>query len=184
MINPLTNKYDRRTKMQASFVMVIFSCLLFSACHTNNPDASNKAGNAFSGDINTGMLYPCHWTYTVEQGTPGEATLISTVKIDSGWHLYSQHISDKGSPMVFTYHPLPEYELAGVTEEGKSLKEYDPYLNIEILYFEKEAIFRQKIKVTGKNDFTITGTLKYSACLTQCVPSEEDFSFNVKGNPD
>jgi thiol:disulfide interchange protein DsbD len=184
MINSPTTKVDWTAKRQTLLlVMLIFGGLLLSSCNNNKPSTYNKTGNAFSGDVNTGMLYPCHWSFTVEQDSPGEATLVSTAKIDSGWHLYSQYISDKGSPMVFAYNTLPDYKLEGGTEEGVSQKEFDPYLNIDILYFENEAVFRQKIKVLGKEDFIITGTIEYSACLTVCVPSEEDFSFKVKGNP-
>ena len=55
---------------------------------------------------------------------------------------------------------------------------------MEVLYFEKEAVFKQKIKVLSEIDFTITGTIDYMVCLTQCVLSDEEFSFKVKGNPE
>ena len=55
---------------------------------------------------------------------------------------------------------------------------------MEVLYFEKEAVFKQKIKVLSKIDFTIIGTIDYMVCLTQCVLSDEEFSFKVKGNPE
>ena len=69
------------------------------------------------------------------------------------------------------------------TEEGKPSKKYDPYLEMEVLYFENEAVFKQRIKVLSKTDFTIAGTIDYLVCLTQCVNSEEVFSFKVEGNP-
>jgi hypothetical protein len=145
-----------------------------------NPFASatNKDTN-----IGTKILRPCHWTYKVEQSSPDEATLISTAKLDSGWHLYSQHISDKVATK-FGYDSLINYKLVGDTEEGKPNKKYDPYLEMEILYFENEAIFKQKIKVLSKEDFAINGTIDYMVCLTQCVDSDEEFSFKVKGKPE
>ena len=109
--------------------------------------------------------------------------LISTAKLDSGWHLYSQHISDKVATK-FAYDSLINYKLVGDTEEGKPNKEYNPYLEMEILYFENEAIFKQKIKILTKEDFAINGTIDYVVCLTQCVLSDEEFSFMVKGNPE
>jgi thiol:disulfide interchange protein DsbD len=56
---------------------------------------------------------------------------------------------------------------------------------MEVLYFEKEAVFKQKIEVLSKKDFTIAGTVDYMVCLdqSQCVPADEEFSFKVKGNP-
>ena len=109
--------------------------------------------------------------------------LISTAKLDSGWHLYSQHISDKVATK-FAYDSLINYKPVGDTEEGKPNKKYDPYLEMEILYFENEAIFKQKIKILSKEDFAINGTIDYMVCLTQCVDSDEEFYFKVKGNPE
>jgi len=169
--------------------MLFLSCLFLTSCNLISDKKSNK-DQAFSAANNeeplkiSGILHPCQWSYRVEQSVPGEAILISTAKIDPKWHLYSQHISDKGSPTVFTYVPLSDYKLEGGTEEGVSQKEYDQYLKIEILYFEREAEFRQKIKVLSKQNFTITGTITHTVCLTQCVTSEDDFSFLVKGNPE
>jgi alpha-glucoside transport system permease protein len=46
--------------------------------------------------------------------------------------------------------------LEGGTEEGPSQKDYDPYQKIDIFYFEREAVFRQKIKVLSGKDFVYT----------------------------
>jgi thiol:disulfide interchange protein DsbD len=174
------------TKFNLALSVVLMCCILLLSCNRNN---DNKTGPDFSNavnkqqEMNTGILHPCHWSFTVIQNAPGEATLVSTAKIDSGWHLYSQYISEKGSPTVFLYNPLPGYKLTGGTGEGVSHKDYDPYLHIDIFYFEHEAVFRQKIKVLSKQDLIITGTINHTACLNQCVTRDEDFSFKVRGNP-
>ncbi len=166
---------------------LFLGCVLFFSCSNTKPDATNTSENAVA--VNTvkpvsGILQPCHWTFTVEQSNPGEATLISTARLDSGWHLYAQRNIDVGSlAMKFTYTELPDFKLTGTTEEGKPLTEYDEYLKSDVFYFEKEAVFKQKIKVSGKKDFIIEGTIDYQACLTQCLTLAEDFSFTVKGNP-
>jgi thiol:disulfide interchange protein DsbD len=160
------------------------SYLTFSSCSDKKPDASGKKGNPFgiTSNTETQILQPCHWSFTVEQSVNGEAILVSTAKLDSGWHLYSQQISDKRVATEFAYDSLSTYKLLGDTEEGKPSKKYDPYLEMKVLYFEKEAVFKQKIKVLSKMDFTITGSIDYMVCLTQCVNSDEEFSFKVKGN--
>lgn len=173
------------TKKQTALSIIFFlSCLLFSSCNSNKPE-ENKADNTEGNVLDANqMLEPCRWTFTVEQNTPGEATLIATAKLDSGWHLYSQEEIDMGPlPMKFSFDSLPDYELAGGTAEENVRKEYDPFFDSEVFFFEKEAVFKQKIKVSGKKDFTVTGTVDYQACLTQCVNGAADFSFNVKGNP-
>jgi thiol:disulfide interchange protein DsbD len=97
--------------------------------------------------------------------------------------LYSQQIPDKRITTEFAYDSLSTYKLLGDTEEGKPSKKYDPYLEMEVLYFEKATVFKQKIKVLSKIDFTITGIIDYMVCLTQFVSSDEEFSFKLKGNP-
>jgi thiol:disulfide interchange protein DsbD len=174
-----------KIKSQLLLTVLFISYLTFPSCSDKKPDANDKEKNPFGIAPNTAsqILQPCHWSFTVEQGVNGEATLVSTAKLDSGWHLYSQQIPDKRIATGFAYDSLSTYKLSGDTEEDNPSKKYEPYLEMEVLYFEKEAVFKQKIKVLSKNDFTITGNINYTACFTQCVFSDEDFSFIVKGNP-
>jgi thiol:disulfide interchange protein DsbD len=176
-----------KIKNQLLLTVSFLSYLAFSSCSDKKPDANDKEKNPFGITSDTGsqILQPCHWSFTVEQSVNGEAILVSTAKLDPGWHLYSQYISDKGPRTEFVYDSSHIYKLLGNTEEDESRKEYNPYLEMEVLYFEKEAVFEQKIKVLSETDFTITGTLDYMVCLdqSQCVHSDEEFSFKVKGNP-
>ena len=174
-------------KNQLLLTVFFLSYLTFSSCSDKKPDANDKEKNPFgiTSDTGTQILQPSHWSFTVEQSVNGEAILVSTAKLDSGWHLYSQHISDKGPRTEFAYDSLDTYKFLGDTQEGKPSKEYNPYLEMEVLYFEKEAVFKQKIEVLSKMDFIIAGTIDYMVCLdqSQCVHSDEEFSFKVKGNP-
>jgi|SRR5688572_20353605 len=174
-----------KTKKHLLWTILFLSHLLFSSCSNKQPDANDKKKNPFGIDSNieTQILQPCHWSFAIEQSANGDAMLISTAKLDSGWHLYSQRVSDKNIRSEFTYDSLASYNLIGDTEEGETIKKYDPNLKMEVLYFEREAVFRQKIKVLSKEDFTITGTIDYTVCLTQCVFSDEEFYFKLKGNP-
>jgi len=166
------------------FSVVVF--IAFSSCNNNKSAPNDKEKNPFASATNSEsqILKPCHWSFAVEQSGSGEAILISTAKLDSRWHLYSQHIPDKRVASEFSYDKLGQYRLVGDTWEEEPNKEYDPYLEIEVLYFEREAVFRQRIEVLSKDDFTITGTIDHMVCLTQCVNSDEEFSFEMKGNPE
>jgi thiol:disulfide interchange protein DsbD len=176
-----------KIKNQSVLTVLFLSYLMFSSCGDKKPEADDKGKNPFgvTSDAGSQILQPCHWSFTVEQSADGEAILVSTAKLDSGWHLYSQHLSDKRISTEFAYDSMDAYKLLGDTEEGKPEKMYEPYLEMEVLYFENEAVFRQKIKALSKTDFTITGTIDYNVCRShsQCVNSDEEFSFNVKGNP-
>lgn len=174
-----------KTKKHLVFTVLFLSYLLFSACSNRKPDASDNNPFGIASTTETQILQPCHWSFAVEQSADGEAMLVSTAKLDSGWHLYSQHISNKGPRTEFVYDSLSTYKLSGDTQEGESSKEYNPYLEMDVLYFEKEAVFKQKVDVLSTMDFTIAGTIDYMVCLdqSQCVHLNEEFSFNVKGNP-
>ena len=167
--------------------ILLLSYLTFASCSEKKADTSNKEKNPFGSIPNTEakILQPCRWTFTVEQSGNGEAMLVSTAKLDSGWHLYSQHIPGKGPSTEFTYDSLQTYRRIGETEEGETIKKYDPNLEMEVLYFEREAVFKQKIKVASKSDFIINGAIDYMVCLDQgqCSHFDEEISFTVKGNP-
>jgi hypothetical protein len=167
--------------------ILLLSYLTFYSCSDKKADTNNNAKNPFGSASNTEIkiLQPCRWTFSVEQSVNGEAILVSTAKLDSGWHLYSQHIPGKGPSTEFTYDSLTNYNLIGETEEGESIKKYDPNLEMDVLYFEREAVFKQKINVVSKSDFTMTGSIDYMVCLDhgQCSHFDEEISFTVKGNP-
>ncbi len=173
-----------KIRIQSLLTALFLSYLTFSSCSDKKPDTNDNEKNPFGIALNTEsqILQPAHWSFAVEQGANGETILVSTAKLDSGWQLYSQQIPDNRIAMEFVYDSLSSYELLGNTEEGIPGKKYDPYLEMEVLYFENEAVFRQKIEVRSKTDFTITGTIDYQVCLTQCVNADEEFAFTVKGN--
>lgn len=187
MKNRCIPKNYNRIKRYLLVAVLFLCCLTFSNC-SSKTETNNKDANPFASATNEGktqILRPSHWTFKVEQSSPDEATLISIAKLDSGWHLYSQHISNKGPRTEFTYDSLINYHLVGDTEEGKPNKKYDPNLEMEVLYFENEAVFKQKVKILSKKDFDINGTINYVVCLTgQCVFHDEEFSFKVNGNPE
>lgn len=125
------------------------------------------------------MVHPVHWSFTTEQNKAGEATLIFKVKIESGWHLYSQFTPDGGPlPMEFKFEPNGCYILDGKVVEPKPIEFFDSTFGVKVLTFEHEAIFRQKVKVKG-DACTITGTLLYEACKESCIFPDTTFTFHV-----
>ncbi len=127
------------------------------------------------------MQDPDQWSFTVENGAPGEATLVFTVKMEPDWHLYSQFTPDGGPiPMAFTFEPGACYERVGKVTEPKPHEDYDSTFMVKVLQFEKSAVFRQKVKLKGAA-CTIKGTINYQICKEMCLFQEEEFSFQVKG---
>jgi thiol:disulfide interchange protein DsbD len=135
------------------------------------------------------ILKPVTWSFKVEQTKPDEATLLLTAKIDPKWHLYSQDVPPPPDGPVgtsFNFTRSQDFNLIGKVTESKSIAERDPMFDNNILkYFEHKALFKQKIKVIGKQDFKIKGSLEFMCCDdTKCIPPDEvEFSFDIKGNP-
>lgn len=132
------------------------------------------------------ILDPVRWTFKVEQTSPEEATLLLIAKIDKSWHLYSQDIPPKGPiPTTFSFEKNKNYELIGKVKEPKAIQEKDPQFEDMLLkFFEDKVVFRQKIRISGKKDFTVKGMVNFMCCDDrQCIPPNDvEFTFNIKGN--
>jgi thiol:disulfide interchange protein DsbD len=51
-----------------------------------------------------------------------------------------------------------------------------------VKYFSDQAVFKQKLKITGNNEVSIKGILSYQACDDKsCIPGEAEFLFNLEG---
>lgn len=130
------------------------------------------------------ILKPVTWSFSNKQITDTEFELLLTAKIDNNWHIYSQFIGE-GGPVAtsFKFTSSPDYELIGkVTESPKPQKVYEKAFEMEVAFFEKKAVFIQKVKL--KPPFAkVNGSLKFMACNnTQCLPPEDiSFAFELKG---
>lgn len=125
------------------------------------------------------ILNPAKWTFRVEENGTDEATLIFKVKLDEGWHIYSQFTPDGGPlPMVFKFDESKCYKLKGKVEESKPHHEFDSTFGVEVIIFHKEATFKQKVKLKD-GVCEIKGIIEYQACLEACIFQEQEFSFSV-----
>ncbi|RKE98185.1 protein-disulfide reductase DsbD family protein [Ichthyenterobacterium magnum] len=131
------------------------------------------------------IFEPVKWSTYVEKVSDTEYNLVSKAKIDEGWHLYSQNISEekeiKPIPTEFVYASNSDFEIVGTTTEEKGLTVEDPVFDMKIKYFEDEAEFRQRIKLLNNRLTTINGEVGFMACDDkQCTaPTYEDLSFNL-----
>jgi len=118
------------------------------------------------------ILDPISWKTSVEKITTTEYNLITTATIDSGWHLYSQNVPKDGPiPTTFSFEKSNDFKLLGTPteEEGKTVN--DQVFNMKIKYFEKNTIFKQRIKVSNPNTFNVTGELEFMVCNDEnCLP--------------
>ena len=113
-----------------------------------------------------------------------EIQIVFTGTIDEGWHVYSTDLPD-GGPISATFNTdkMEGLELDGkLTPQGKEIENYDKMFEMNVRYFESEATFIQKLKVTAANYF-IEGYLQYGSCDDEnCLPpTNVEFSFSGKG---
>lgn len=124
---------------------------------------------------------PTKWIFSANKITDSEMELVMKTSIEEGWHLYSQFIED-GGPVAtsFTFTKSKDYSLIGkVEEKSKVIRAHDNAFDMDILFFEHEAIFVQKIKVNNP-EVTVTGSVTFMLCNDmQCLPPDEK-EFSVK----
>jgi len=106
------------------------------------------------------------WEFWVDQ-KGCEATVYMKATLIKGWHIYSlNHEPEKaeftGVPTSFEFIPNNNYELVGETTEGTPKVVKDDMGQHR--WFEKSAIYKQKIKITGNSDFTLEFTRDFQVC--------------------
>ncbi|GAB6009866.1 protein-disulfide reductase DsbD family protein [Dysgonomonas reticulitermitis] len=132
---------------------------------------------------------PATWTVKLLDKGNGEVELTANFKIDHTWHLYDIHIPEGG--------PLPTSlsidKLKGATKAGefkavnsKLKKSYDDIFQMEVGYYEGQATFIQRLKITDKAAFSLEGDLRSQVCSEvdgQCIPIKIDLDFKSKDLP-
>lgn len=103
--------------------------------------------------------------------------------IDKGWHVYSTDLGD-GGPISATFNVerLTGAELIGkLIPQGKEISAHDALFDMEVRYFENNAGFVQKLRLTG-GEYQIGGYLEYGACNDEnCLPpTSVEFSYAGK----
>ena len=114
-----------------------------------------------------------------------ELEIVFTASIEQGWHVYSTELGD-GGPISATFNTdkLTGAQLDGkLRPVGKEVSSFDKLFEMNVRYFEHNAQFVQKLKLTG-GDYQITGYLEYGACNDEnCLPpTQVEFSFSGKAD--
>ena len=125
---------------------------------------------------------PVHWSFSTESLGNNEYNVIFKANIEAGWHVYSQNIADGGPiPTAFYFAEATDYERVGEVTESEAIVLQDPVFDMELRFFEKEAIFTQKVKVLEKEPVVVKGELEYMVCNDgQCLPpTVVEFDINL-----
>lgn len=125
---------------------------------------------------------PTKWSYKTQKVSGNTYDLIFTVKIEKGFHMYSQFQDTTvlgPFPASFTFSKLSGVDfIGGVKEITKAKKVYDDGFEGNVFLFENKAIFRQRIKA-AENIKKVEGQIEYQVCSTQCIRGKKKFSFSL-----
>jgi len=128
---------------------------------------------------------PVTWTFTKTQVNETDFDLVFKARIETGWYLYGMYI-EEGGPIATSVHITPQpdkFTLLGKTTEPAGQVKFDPNFEMELKLFEREATFRQRIKVKATEPFQIKGYVEFMCCdNARCLPpTDVEFSFNMQG---
>ena len=118
------------------------------------------------------MADPVHFSSELKMLEGDEAEIIFKAVIDPGWHVYSTELGNDGPvEATFNIEKMTGAERVGKLKPvGKEIKKYDPLFGMELRFFEKTAVFKQKIRFTQPH-YDIDCYLEYGACNEEsCMP--------------
>ncbi len=113
----------------------------------------------------------------------GNIEIIFTVALEPTWYIYSTN-KVKGGPMPtsFSVTESSAFTLVGGLQNMEAPHtKIDPGFGLEVEYYEDEASFKQVIKPTGTEPFSVQGYLEFQTCNgDECLLNEEEVSINIK----
>lgn len=136
----------------------------------------------FFNQGSSGIENPISWEASVEKQSDSLYHLIFTASLEPGWHLYSQIEPEEGGPLptIFTYKIDEQvYELVGETSEPDVEPLYDPVFQMDIKYFEDEAVFVQPIKTLGSEIPPIEAEVYFNVCDDEKCLAPETVAFKL-----
>jgi len=132
--------------------------------------------------LNAQMFEPVKWKYNINES--GEIVFYATV--ERGWHLYDMNLPEGGPiPTSFDFEEIAGAELVDkVFTNSKITAQYDEIFGMTVRWFAENPTFIQKLKITDKENFLISGSINYMSCNDQsCVPGSEEFKFTTASLP-
>lgn len=125
------------------------------------------------------IFNPVKWTVASKKLNNKEAVVFIKATMEPGWHIYSLNVED-GGPIAtsFDFAASKEYSLVGNVVEPKPKTNYEETFQMDVSYFEKEVVFQQKVKLTGK-DTVVKGTVTWQTCDNERCLAPDDYSFAV-----
>lgn len=125
---------------------------------------------------------PAHWKFQVKELSATEVELQFVLRLDNGWHIYSQKSDAKGPiPSEYTFEENANYVRKGGVVEPKAHEEMDDVFKCIVRSFSGNVTFRQKIERKNDKAFEVKGSMYYQLCNDgSCIaPDDVPFTFKV-----
>lgn len=131
---------------------------------------------------------PISWKFQLQAIGDGNVDIIASASIDNHWHMYGTDIPDGGpTPTEISFDNIVGAEVIGKFEAFDSdlITQFDKTFQMMIGYYEHNAYFRQKIKITDAVNFLLEGDVRAQACDdTNCTPPlPTEFVFTANDIP-
>ena len=125
------------------------------------------------------VLEPVKWTVETEKLSKNEYNIVFKAEIEDGWHLYSQNTPIGGPmPLYFDFVEVVGAERIGEVVEPEVTIAYNDVFEIDEHFFEKEAVFKQKVKLLDESA-TVAGVITGQSCKEQCVQLTYEFDVEL-----
>ena len=131
---------------------------------------------------------PVKWTSAIKKLNDTDYELVYTATLEDKWHIYSQNNKEPMGPIpteiTFKDNENNDYKTIGKLEESQTITKYENAFAMDVTYFEKQAIFTQKIKVLNPAIKKIEAEAYYQACDDEkCLaPTTFQFINNLDGS--
>ncbi|MEA5128091.1 MAG: cytochrome c biogenesis protein CcdA [Proteiniphilum sp.] len=128
------------------------------------------------------------WNFSLEDAGNGEVNIIAKASVQQGWYMYDTKIPDGGpNPTMIEFDKITGAETVGEFQSvgKKATVKHDEIFEMELGIFKDDAQFVQRLRVTGKANFSVEGNVRAQACNDQtCTPPlPVDFSFSPSDLP-
>ena len=161
-----------------------------SSIHTNYMRKSRLSLIAFFllAALPMAAQSPLKWDFSLEDAGNGEVAIVAKATIEQGWYMYDTHIPEGGpTPTMIEFDRISGAELVGdfASSDKKATVKFDEIFEMEIGTFTGSVTFKQRLKVTDKQNFAIEGNVRAQACNDQtCTPPlPVDFTFGSSDLP-
>lgn len=141
----------------------------------------------FSFSLSAQIADPVKWQTEVKKLDEETLLLLIKADLDSGWHIYSQHINVGGPQptQIALSYPDEEEKIATVSwkESGQAETVYDSTFAMELIYYGEEVFFAAAYPLSNLNK-ELKGTIHYMVCDAEfCLPPTNEFLSFAIGDP-